>query len=78
MAEAAATKPKGFNGFLASTGNYFREVKVEMTKVTWPTKEQVKAYTSLVLVSTAVASVVFFSLDKGLSELVQLILSLIG
>ncbi|HCC23577.1 TPA: preprotein translocase subunit SecE [Candidatus Falkowbacteria bacterium] len=53
--------------------NYLREAKVEMTKVTWPTKKETTKYT-LIVISVSVGVAVFLG---GLDLLFQYLLSLV-
>lgn len=53
---------------------YFREVKVELTKVTWPSKKQTIGSTIVVIVFVFIISLFLGVVDVGLSSLVQLIL----
>lgn len=43
--------------------SYFKEARAELLKVNWPTKEQVKNYTVLVIVLSAVTAVFLGGLD---------------
>lgn len=56
---------------------YFREAKVELEKVSWPTRKDTVMYSTLVLllsVSTAVAiGVLDLGLTKGLEKLISII-----
>ncbi|MDO8341286.1 MAG: preprotein translocase subunit SecE [Candidatus Woesebacteria bacterium] len=53
--------------------SYFSEVKLELSKVTWPTRQEVVKLLSLVLVISAVVAafvgIVDFSLTKSLEFL---------
>lgn len=51
---------------------YIRESVAELYKVTWPTREQTKNYTLLVL-GLSVAIAIFFSvLDLGFNNIIEL------
>lgn len=54
--------------------DYFKEVKVELRKVSWPTREQTKKYTILVIVVSFVVGVYLTGLDYILSKVVGKIL----
>jgi preprotein translocase subunit SecE len=54
---------------------YLEETKVELQKVTWPTKPEVIGSTIVVIVTSIVISAFIFLVDRGLSEIVSLILS---
>jgi preprotein translocase subunit SecE len=53
---------------------FFREVKVELTKVTWPTKKQTIGSTAVVIVFVFVIAFFLGLVDIGLSNLIRLIL----
>ncbi|MFF2879300.1 preprotein translocase subunit SecE [Gottfriedia sp. NPDC057991] len=55
-------------------GKFFREVKSEMKKVSWPKRKELVNSTVTVL-ATVIFFVVFFAvIDTGLSKLIRLIL----
>jgi preprotein translocase subunit SecE len=53
---------------------FFREVKVELTKVTWPSRKQTIGSTVVVIVFVFIISLFLGVVDVGLSSLVRLIL----
>ncbi|MBC2717911.1 MAG: preprotein translocase subunit SecE [Desulfobacteraceae bacterium] len=53
---------------------FFREVKVELTKVTWPSKKQTIGSTAVVIVFVFVIAFFLGMVDIGLSSLIRLIL----
>lgn len=55
---------------------YLQEVRQEVNKVTWPTRQEVLISTIMVLVLVALASVFFLAADQIISWLVQLMLSI--
>ena len=50
--------------FTGKLQTYFKGVKNEWSKVSWPTKQQVKADTFVVLLVVAFFTVVIFAMDK--------------
>lgn len=52
---------------------FFRQVKQEVTKVTWPSKKEVMRATWMVLVIVAIASMFFFAVDLFFGAIVRLI-----
>ena len=50
--------------FVAKIQNYFKGVKNEWSKVSWPTKQQVYADTIIVLLVVTFFTVVIFLMDK--------------
>jgi preprotein translocase subunit SecE len=61
-------------GFLQKTGKFFREVRSEMKKVTWPTKSDISTYTIVVLVSVVIVTGVLWLTDTVFYKLISLIL----
>lgn len=55
---------------------FFRQVKQEVKKVTWPTKNEVLKTSLVVIVLVAIASTFFFFVDQILGWTVQLVLGL--
>jgi len=58
-----------------SVGEFVRQVRQEVSKVTWPTRTETIQSTLMVVVMVAFAAVFFFLVDVVLAELVQLALS---
>ena len=55
---------------------FFRQVKQEVKKVTWPTRKEVSQATMMVIVIVAIASTFFFFTDGILAWAIKLILGL--
>lgn len=55
---------------------FFRQVKQEVKKVTWPTKNEVVKTSLVVMVLVAIAATFFFFVDQILGWAVQLVLGL--
>jgi preprotein translocase subunit SecE len=53
---------------------FLREVKVELKKVTWPSKKQTLGSTAVVLVIVAIISLFLGVVDAGLSGLIRAVL----
>jgi preprotein translocase subunit SecE len=51
-------------------GGYLHEVRQEMRKVTWPTREQLIAYSTVTVITSAVLTGVIFGLDVVAKEAV--------
>ncbi|MFH0812830.1 MAG: preprotein translocase subunit SecE [Pseudomonadota bacterium] len=54
---------------------FFREVKTELKKVTWPPRKDTIASTSVVLVIVLLIALFLFIVDQGLSFIIRKILS---
>lgn len=55
---------------------FFRQVKQEIKKVTWPTRKEVMQSLVMVVVLVAIASAFFFVVDQILSWIVKLVFSI--
>jgi preprotein translocase subunit SecE len=53
---------------------FFREVKVELFKITWPARKETVASTYVVLIIVVIIALVLGVVDVGLSRMVKLIL----
>lgn len=56
-------------------GNFFTEIKQELAKVAWPSVDELKGATLVVLVTTLILAVFVGTVDFILSLLVRLLLS---
>jgi preprotein translocase subunit SecE len=59
-------------------GQYIREVRQEVAKVTWPTRKETTITTGMVFLMVFLAAIFFFVADQLLSMLVRLILGFGG
>ena len=50
--------------------HFFHDVRQEMRKVSWPTREQMIAFTTVTLITTVALTVVVFGLDVAMKEVV--------
>ena len=81
MADKTENKP-GFvarakaaeKNFGARVSKFFRDTKSELKKVVWPSKEDVKTNTIVVLVTVAIAAVVMILLDAIFGGILGLII----
>ena len=55
---------------------FFRQVKQEVKKVTWPTRKEVTQSLMMVVVLVAIASTFFFIVDQLLGWVVKMVFSL--
>jgi preprotein translocase subunit SecE len=60
--------------FFARAKKYFREVRQELKKVAWPSREELTTYTVVVFGMTTILTAVVFALDWGFSKLVANVL----
>jgi len=76
---AEGARPKKSNkdsdlSFFARAKKYFREVRQELKKVAWPSREELTTYTVVVFGMTTILTAVVFALDWGFSKLVANVL----
>ena len=51
-------------------GNFLHEVRQELKKVSWPSREQMVAFTAITLVVTTALTLIVFALDVTMKEAV--------
>ncbi len=71
MADAVAKKSK--TSFISKIQKYFKDTKSELKKVTWPTKEQLKQNTTVIIVFIILIGIFLFVFDLGFSKLISLL-----
>ncbi len=71
LAEAKTGEPN----FFQKAMEFFREVQVELKKVTWPTKKQTTGTTIVVIIFVFIVAAFLGLFDFGLSKLVQVVLT---
>ena len=72
--EAVAAAEKA--GVVSRIREFFHEVKVEMRKVTWPAKDEVRSSTSVVLFVLGLMAIIIGVYDKLSEVFVWLLLKL--
>lgn len=81
MQPSSAARPEkpvgqpGVDNLFARTAEFFREVKVELKKVVWPTRKQTTGTTVVVIVFVFIVAVFLGVFDYSLSKLVQVVLT---
>jgi preprotein translocase subunit SecE len=63
------------SGVVDTVRQFLREVRVELSKVTWPTRKDTLASTSVVLIIVIIIAAFLGIVDLGLSKLMRLLLS---
>ena len=72
-----AIKPSGRSFqpvFLVKTTQFLREVKIELKKVTWPSRKETLASTAVVIILVIIISSFLGLVDMGLSNLIRFVL----
>lgn len=64
-AKAEAKSPAKKNGFFARVRTWFNDVKLEMHRVTWPSKTELKNYSVAVIIMLVVFGVAVWLVDTG-------------
>lgn len=72
ITKAVTVKQK--SNFFSNSVQFLREVKVELKKVTWPTRKQTLGSTVVVIIIVTIIAFFLGAVDIGLSSLVRLIL----
>jgi preprotein translocase subunit SecE len=76
-AETTSEKPEVKTGPLQSFQDYVRDVRVEMSKVTWPTRDELRESTIVVLVMVMIMTVFIGIADWILSRAFQAVVRLL-
>ncbi len=63
-----------FDEILARVKRFLHEAKAELKKVTWPTRKQAIATTSVVIVVVIILSAFLSLVDLGLTKVIKIIL----
>ena len=71
---AAISKTPREKNFIDKSLQFLREVKVELKKVTWPSRKQTLGSTAVVIVLVMIISLFLGIADIGLSSLIRLVL----
>lgn len=69
----AARQAKGGSGERRGAGKFLREVKVELSKVTWPNREELTQSTIVVFVAIAIAALYIAFFDEIFTRFIELI-----
>jgi len=67
-----ATKPK--DNIITKSTQFLREVKVELKKVTWPSRKQTIGSTAVVIALVMIISLFLGVVDFGISSLIRIVL----
>lgn len=71
-ASPPAAKPK--DNIFTKTAQFLREVKVELKKVTWPSRKQTIGSTAVVIALVMLISLFLGVVDFGISSLIRIVL----
>ena len=65
-------------GILKSTQKFVEEVQVEMRRVTWPDRDQLRSATAVILVFVMILAVIIGLMDSVFAAIVRLIVRTFG
>lgn len=71
---AAKDAESGVRGYVAEAAQFLREVRMELKKVTWPSRKQTIGSTAVVLLLVILVSIFLGVVDFGLSSLVRIVI----
>ena len=54
--------------------NYLKDVRLEMSKVSWPSRDELIESTVIVMIVSGILALFLFAVDSGLNRIVQFIL----
>jgi preprotein translocase subunit SecE len=74
LARPKAPVPAGEKNFLDKSIQFLREVKIELKKVTWPSRKQTMGSTLVVIILVMIISMFLGVIDFSLSKLIQVVL----
>ena len=67
--ERGMDEPRGGGNFFARTGQFFRDVRTEMRRVSWPTATEVKNTTIITIVAVIFFAIYLFVVDQAIVQL---------
>lgn len=71
---ASRSEPGKIRGYWNTSVQFLREVKVELKKVTWPSRKQTMGSTVVVLILVMIIAFFLGAADIGLSSLIRVVL----
>jgi preprotein translocase subunit SecE len=73
---AQARRPVKQGNIFQRLGRFLSEVRQEMKRVSWPTRNQMVAFTTVTIITTTALTLFTFGLDQGFKQAVLAILVL--
>jgi preprotein translocase subunit SecE len=65
----------GIKGIIEKVIQFFREVRIEIKKISWPQRNETIASTSIVIIIVLVIGLFLGIVDVGLARIIKIILS---
>jgi preprotein translocase subunit SecE len=78
MLDNLKESPEQVVGWFGRARRFLGDVRSELSRVTWPTRREVWATTLVVILTSTVFGVYLYSVDIGLSALVQFLIGRFG
>ena len=78
MRAETTEKPEVRSSPVQSLNEYVKDVRVEMTKVSWPTRDELRESTLVVIVMVFLMMVFIGVIDRGLSLAFEALVRLLG
>ncbi|MGE5175172.1 MAG: preprotein translocase subunit SecE [Hyphomicrobiales bacterium] len=72
--EKSGAKP----GVMTAVNEYIKDVRVEMSKVTWPTRDELRESTMVVIVMVFLIAILIGVIDRGLGLAFEKLIRLLG
>jgi preprotein translocase subunit SecE len=72
--EKSAVRP----GIFTAVNEYVKDVRIEMSKVSWPTREELRESTLVVIVMVFVIAIFIGIVDRALSLAFEAIIKMVG
>ncbi|BBB91345.1 MAG TPA: preprotein translocase subunit SecE [Methylomusa anaerophila] len=69
-----AAQETAVTGGTARWKKFFREVRAELKKVTWPTRQDLINYTGIVFVSVVVVAALIWVIDSILTQILKVLI----
>jgi preprotein translocase subunit SecE len=63
---------------MQSLRDYVKDVRVEMSKVSWPSREELRQHTVVVFVMVVIVAVFIGIVDRGMAYAFEALLKLVG
>jgi len=77
-AESTSERNEAKPSLLQGISDYIKDVRVEMTKVSWPPREELRESTLVVIVMVFLMAVFIGVVDRGMSYAFEAIIRLLG
>lgn len=77
-AEPTIEKQSEKTGVVSAVKDYVKDVRVEMSKVSWPSRAELRESTTVVIVMVFLVAILIGAIDRGLSIAFEALLRMLG